>query len=70
MKKWMLVIIMLFLSGCSTIPAEKAPIGSTSLPDLGKAPELAADTWINVDAPLTMENLRGKVVLLDMWTYG
>ncbi len=26
--------------------------------------------WINVDAPLTMEALRGKVVLLDFWTYG
>lgn len=26
--------------------------------------------WINVEAPLTMEALRGKVVLLDFWTYG
>ncbi|MBC7811248.1 MAG: redoxin domain-containing protein, partial [Burkholderiales bacterium] len=26
--------------------------------------------WINVDAPLTLEDLRGKVVLLDFWTYG
>jgi len=61
---------MLLLSGCSLIPSGKERAGSNSLPDLGKAPELAADTWINVDAPLTMENLRGKVVLLDMWTYG
>lgn len=26
--------------------------------------------WINVEAPLTMAGLRGKVVLLDFWTYG
>lgn len=26
--------------------------------------------WINVPAPLTWEALRGKVVMLDFWTYG
>ncbi|NWG16961.1 MAG: redoxin domain-containing protein [Chloroflexi bacterium] len=26
--------------------------------------------WLNVPAPLTVEALRGKVVLLDFWTYG
>ncbi|MEZ4671341.1 MAG: thioredoxin-like domain-containing protein [Anaerolineae bacterium] len=26
--------------------------------------------WLNVPAPLTLEQLRGKVVLLDFWTYG
>ncbi len=26
--------------------------------------------WINVPAPLTWEDLRGKAVLLDFWTYG
>ncbi len=25
--------------------------------------------WLNTDAPLTMAGLRGKVVLLDFWTY-
>jgi thiol-disulfide isomerase/thioredoxin len=41
-----------------------------SLPDLGTAPELTNNTWLNVDAPLRLANLRGKVVLLDMWTFG
>lgn len=39
------------------------------LPDLGEAPEIVGITnWLNSD-PLTMEKLRGKVVLIDFWTY-
>ncbi len=26
--------------------------------------------WLNVARPLTMTDLRGKIVLLDFWTYG
>jgi sugar lactone lactonase YvrE len=26
--------------------------------------------WLNVDQPLTLAQLRGKIVLLDFWTYG
>jgi hypothetical protein len=43
---------------------------AASLPDLGAAPELTNDTWLNVDSPLRLADLRGKVVLLDMWTFG
>jgi hypothetical protein len=25
--------------------------------------------WVNTDRPLTMEQLRGKIVILDFWTY-
>jgi DNA-binding beta-propeller fold protein YncE len=35
------------------------------------APELDGATgWLNVAAPVTMAQLRGKVVLIDFWTYG
>jgi DNA-binding beta-propeller fold protein YncE len=35
-----------------------------------RAPELAGDHgWLNVDAPLTLRALRGKLVLLDFWTF-
>ena len=36
-----------------------------------RAPELAgARGWLNTDKPLSIAGLRGKVVLLDFWTYG
>lgn len=25
--------------------------------------------WINVERPLSMRDLRGRIVLLDFWTY-
>ena len=40
-----------------------------NLPDYGVAPPLHADgVWINTK-PLTLTRLRGKVVLIDFWTY-
>jgi cytochrome c biogenesis protein CcdA/thiol-disulfide isomerase/thioredoxin len=42
---------------------------SSSLRDFGEAPPLAGlSYWINSE-PLTSQSLRGKVVLIDFWTY-
>jgi cytochrome c biogenesis protein CcdA/thiol-disulfide isomerase/thioredoxin len=46
--------------------------GSAGLPVLGKAPDLVGDRrWFNTPAgaPLRLEDLRGRVVLVDFWTY-
>src|SRR5690348_9395224 len=35
------------------------------------APELKKNLdWLNTDKPLTLAALKGKVVVLDFWTYG
>ena len=42
---------------------------SGSLPDYGRAPDFAGiSAWLH-SRPLTLERLRGKVVLVDFWTY-
>lgn len=33
------------------------------------APEISGGTWINSD-PLTLKSLRGRVVVVDFWTFG
>ena len=34
------------------------------------APEFPADLdWLNVDRPLSLKDIRGKIVILDFWTY-
>ena len=42
---------------------------SEDLPDLGPAAEFAGVAQWHNTAPLTMQELRGKVVLVDFWTY-
>lgn len=35
-----------------------------------RAPEFAQGLeWMNIPKPLTLQSLRGKVVLLEFWTY-
>jgi len=34
-----------------------------------RAPELRAERWIN-SSPLTLSQLRGKVVAVEFWTFG
>ncbi|MBN8930130.1 MAG: hypothetical protein BGO51_14305 [Rhodospirillales bacterium 69-11] len=42
-------------------------LGARAAPD---APAFTGlDGWLNTDAPLRLEDLRGKVVLVDFWTY-
>jgi len=77
---WMILMTGLMLGACASLPEEAAadpteenPIAEASAstyPDLGPAPELTNEVWLNVDGPLRLADLRGKVVLLEMWTFG
>ncbi|MGH2537346.1 MAG: thioredoxin-like domain-containing protein, partial [Candidatus Promineifilaceae bacterium] len=46
-------------------PMERSFAGTTPAPDFPAGLE-----WLNTDRPLSLDELRGKVVLLDFWTYG
>jgi cytochrome c biogenesis protein CcdA/thiol-disulfide isomerase/thioredoxin len=49
--------------------AQAVGISDGPLPVLGDMPELTgANEWLN-SAPLTRESLKGKVVVVDFWTY-
>lgn len=72
MKPWLIGLFLSTLIGCTmaTSVTESTTPKLASLPDLGPAPELTTTTWLNVDAPLRLADLRGKVVALEMWTFG
>ena len=43
---------------------------ATAQPQTGQtAPEITGGAWINSE-PLTLGGLRGRVVLVEFWTYG
>ena len=76
-----LLLTGLLPAGCAGAPAavsspsQAAPQVTPSpavsdLPDLGAAPELTNTVWLNSDGPLRLADLHGKVVLLEMWTFG
>lgn len=77
MKRLAFGLIAFLLFGCapqqnetSAPPVESSMPKVASLPDLGPAPELTNDIWLNVNGPLRLADLRGKVVIVEMWTFG
>jgi hypothetical protein len=55
------------------IPLEQEPtmeVKQVALQNLGPAPELQNEIWLNTDHALRLADLRGSVVLIDMWTFG
>jgi thiol-disulfide isomerase/thioredoxin len=61
-------VAAILIAAGSNPSAISGRVDVTNLPDDGPAPQLAAKGWINTP-PLTAADLRGKVVLYDIWTY-
>jgi hypothetical protein len=49
---------------------DSEPTSQVELPNLGPAPELTNEVWLNTAQPLRLDDLKGVVVLLEMWTFG
>jgi hypothetical protein len=61
---WLALVLPLLVSGW------RAADASAQGPRPGQgAPEISAGRWIN-SAPLTIGGLRGRVVVLEFWTFG
>lgn len=45
------------------------PVAGQALRVGAAAPDVAGERWINSE-PLTTPNLRGRVVLVEFWTFG
>ena len=71
LTRFVFILLAIILNSCSAeTPHQKAEQGephSTSTSALEFAPGLP---WLNVERPLTFDDLQGKMVILDFWTYG
>ena len=65
MRRW--GILVLVVIAASWVALESAAGQASRLG--ASAPEVAGARWIN-SAPLTTSGLRGRVVLVEFWTFG
>jgi len=74
LRLW-IIVAGLLLASCTgspltaETPRRDHPL-DIGLDNYGLAPELENEVWLNTDQPLRLADLRGKVVLVEMWTFG
>lgn len=59
----------LLLASLLTVALANGPATAQALRIGAAAPEVAGERWIN-SGPLTTQGLRGRVVLVEFWTFG
>ncbi len=82
---WLLVGAAIFVAACTSTEVSSGTTDDTEAATAGEAPSTTTQSvagsiaapdfpvgldWLNVAEPVSLEALRGKVVLLDFWTYG
>ena len=65
----LVVAVMAFLGGLITLQSSTQALASDER-SLAVLASGGAGGWLNTDKPPTIEDLKGKIVLLDFWTYG
>jgi DNA-binding beta-propeller fold protein YncE len=62
--------LLFFVAAVFILPIKGSVMATQETPRV-RAPEITGGRgWLNTDKPLTLAALKGKVVLLDFWTYG
>src|ERR1041385_4383675 len=65
------LIIILSLMATSFVAGERGVSMSAQDRARVRAPEIQGGRgWLNTDKPLSIAALKGKIILLDFWTYG
>lgn len=72
---WLIVLVGLLggwnIAAAAPVVRAEPAVPSLAHMSLTPAPEFPSDLeWVNTPRPLSLRALRGKVVLLDFWTYG
>ena len=67
MRRSIGALVAIGLVGCLAVLA--SPVGGQALRVGAAAPDIAGGPWIGSE-PLTIAGLRGRVVLVEFWTYG
>ncbi|MDH3445290.1 MAG: hypothetical protein OEN50_15295 [Deltaproteobacteria bacterium] len=64
MNKKSVLTVVLILATLSWWPGNSSAISIGEL-----APDIAGERWVN-SQPITINDLKGRVVLVEFWTYG
>jgi hypothetical protein len=57
-------------NGSTNQSTEVPTLPATLLPDMGPAPDFDNEIWLNTDQSPDLATLRGRVVLVEFWTFG